>query len=137
MGFTGTSLTGFTSSGIAAPVYNPPINPFTNGVSAPPNATMNGPNAAYSPYFMNNANTSGNPYATPYNNPYGSPYGNYPVNSYNDPRLNPYLYNPLLGNPYLSNPFLNNPNLNNPMFQPNLPNLPNLPNIPNVPFPGQ
>ncbi len=129
-GFATTPLTGITANGIPAPVYNPPINPFTNGFNTPnglgavpPNATLNGQASPYSPYFMNP------PPANSYGTPSAAPYGGYPSNSFNDPRLNPYLYNPLLGNPYLNNPYLYNPylanpNLNNPMFAPNIPAFP-------------
>lgn len=86
--------------------------PWANGGAAFGYTGLGNP---YNPY----ANTAGygNPYAGYQNNPYANPYLN-GVNSYNDPRLNPYLYNPFLQNPLLTNPLLGNPWLNNAATQP-------------------
>jgi hypothetical protein len=125
-----TAMGGLPGSTMPLPALNPAYNPFAAGpagsgvypITAPPNATLGGraPTAGSSypagawPYFATQPySTGGNglggyptgvlPLSPPAYSPYAQPY-----NSFNDPRLNPYLYNPLLINP---------------SFQPNLPGV--------------
>jgi hypothetical protein len=96
--------TGGSSNNLPGSLPNVSGAPWANSGAA---FGFNGLNNPYNPY-LNNAGY-GNPYANFPNSPYPNPYMNGGFNSYNDPRLNPYLYNPFIQNPMLMNPLLQPP----------------------------